>query len=191
MQSPTPIIIIDGPYNVGKGTQIKRLRSWLNHVPFCMFNLDSPVGSSLDAKETYGIKAVHNQCKSLQLSWEQRIPCIVDRGWPSEYAYSILRKKHDIETILDIEKRYCAIQQDTHIIIFIDEVENIQERDDGMSNYNAEDLQEIQLVVERFKTFSEHSTFPTTVININGNNADMVEQEVQTVIRKFFPLIGA
>ena len=191
MQSSTPIIIIDGPDNVGKGTQIKRLRSWLNHIPFCIFNLDSPVGSSLDAKEMYGIKAVHNQCKILQLSWEQHIPCIVDRAWPSEYAYSILRKKHGIETILDIEERYRAIQQDTHIIIFIDEIENIQERDDGMSNYNAEDLQEIQLVVERFKTFSEHSTFPTTVININGKDADIVEQEVQTVIRTHFPSLDA
>lgn len=189
MQSPPPIIIIDGPDNVGKGTQIKRLRRWLSHIPFCIFNLDSPVGSNLDVKETYGIKAVHNQCKSLQLSWEHNIPCIVDRAWPSEYAYSILRKKHGIKTMLDIEEHYRAIQQNTHIIIFIDEVRNIQERDDGMSNYNAEDLKEIQLVVDRFTTFSEHSTFSTTLININGNNADTVEQEVQTVIRTFFPLI--
>jgi thymidylate kinase len=191
MQSHTPIIIIDGPDNVGKGTQIKRLRSWLDHIPFCIFNLDSPVGNSLDAKEAYGIKAVHNQCKSLQLAWKEQIPCIVDRAWPSEYAYSILRKKHGIETIRNIEERYCDIRQDTHIIIFIDEVENIQERDDGMSNYNAEDLQEIQLVVERFKSFSEHSTFPTTVININGKDPDAVEQDVQTVIRTHFPSLDA
>lgn len=188
MKKP-PVIIIDGPDNVGKGTQIKLLRSWLHKIPFCISNLDKPVGENLDEKKVYGIKAIDNQLASLHAGWKSGIPSIADRAWPSEYAYSILRNTHSLEAILDIEEKYLDMSSDVLGIIFIDEAQQISERDDGHSNYDSENLEEINRIIHRFCKLAEQSHFTLEVININKKAIEDVHLEVQQTILKAFPHI--
>ncbi len=174
-----PIIFIDGPDNVGKGTQISLLRKWLTEIPFSILNLDPPVGSDLNKKESYGIQAAKNQLGSVLASWEKDIPCIVDRCHYTEYAYSILRNTHEIQTILELEKELSPACSDVLGIIFVDKVENIVARDDGNSIYSTEDTQNIQNIINRFSEIADASSFDCKVISITGKTIEEVRAEVK------------
>ena len=104
----TPIIIFDGPDNVGKGTQIALLRKRFSEIPFAITNLDKPVGTSLEEKVSYGVKAAQNQLITLFLGAQAGIPQIADRAHYTEYAYSSLRKQHNLDTILQLD--FCCFQ---------------------------------------------------------------------------------
>ena len=88
-----PVIIFDGPDNVGKGTQIKLLRKHFKETAFAITNMDKPVGDDLDAKERYGLEAATSQLVTIHSGWHSKAPQIADRAYFSEYAYSVLRKK--------------------------------------------------------------------------------------------------
>ena len=100
-----PIIILDGPDNVGKGTQLALLRKYFTNIPFVITNLDKPVGEGTEEKKNYGLISIDNQLKTMVLGAQQGIPYIADRGHYTEYAYSIFREAHELQTILDIEEK--------------------------------------------------------------------------------------
>ncbi len=177
-----PIIFIDGPDNVGKGTQISLLRKWLSEIPFSILNLDRPVGSDLEEKEIYGIQAVKNQLGSVYASWEKGIPCIVDRCHYTEYAYSILRNTHEIQKILELEKELLPAHPDILGIIFVDDVKNIVARDDGNSIYSTEDTENIQNIINRFSDIADASSFDCKVISITGKSIEEVQVEVKKIL---------
>lgn len=181
-----PIIFIDGPDNVGKGTQISLLRKWLINIPFTILNIDPPSGQNLDEKETYGILATKNMLGSVFASWERGIPCIVDRCHYTEYAYSILRNTHKIETILKLEKELSPAHSDVLGIIFVDKVENIVARDDGNSIYSTEDTHNIQNIINRFSEIADASSFDCKVVSITGKSIEEVQAEVKKIVSDKF-----
>lgn len=189
MKNKKLIIAFDGPDNVGKGTQMARLRKWLSHIPFVITNLDRPHGETHEEKIHYGLCASKNHIHAQHLLWKQEIPQLVDRMHYTEYAYSVLRGGHDIETILNMEQDFIDMKDDFLTIIFIDDVHQIQNRDDGLSYYNAENQDHIRLIIERFKEIAQKSLFNNIIINIQGKDIDTVEKEVQSKIREQFPYI--
>lgn len=183
----TPIIILDGPDNVGKGTQLALLRKYFKSTPFVITNLDKPVGNNLDEKKIYGLQAITHQLTTMALAAKQGIPCIADRGHYTEYAYSMFREAHTLETILAIEQQYQEVQDIIIGIIFVDDVENISGRDDGQSAYNKEDLIQIQHIIERFEEHAAVSHFETKIINIKEKDIETVHQEVIRLLQNKFP----
>lgn len=183
----TPVIIFDGPDNVGKGTQIALLRKFFTKTPFAISNLDKPVGETLEEKREYGINAVTSQLSTLLLGASNGIPQIADRAHYSEYAYSMLRIPHAKQDLIAREEQHKALIPHTLGIIFIDEVEAISERDDGKSNYQADDLVMITSIIKRFVDYADSSLFNTHVININGKDITTVHQEVVSLVLKTFP----
>lgn len=189
MKNKNIIIGFDGPDNVGKGTQMARLRKWLSHIPFVITNLDKPHGKTIEDKVQYGLHASRNHVHAKHSLWKQNIPQLVDRMHYTEYAYSILRAQHDIETILEMERDYLDMKDHFLTIVFIDDVDNIQDRDDGLSNYNADDSDQIRLITNRFVDIADQSLFNNIIINIKGKNIETVEKEVQQRVLEFFPNI--
>ena len=185
-----PIIIFDGPDNVGKGTQIKLLRKKLVDTPFNITNLDKPVGETLLAKQEYGLENINNQLQTMVAGSALGIPQLADRGHYSEYAYSILRITHSMKVIQMIEEQYLSSKDNILGIIFIDTVKNISDRDDGESNYDKDDLETIETIIQRFKETKEHSHFPTYIIDIQGKDKDLVHKEVMQHILNHFPQIS-
>jgi len=184
------IIAFDGPDNVGKGTQISLLRKWLKHIPFVLTDLNRPLGNNDGEKLRYGLLASRNHLNAKHAIWERNIPQLVDRMHYTEYAYSIIRGGHSIETIIKLEKDFIKMKNNFLAIIFIDEIENIQKRDDGKSNYhNADNQNEVATITDRFSEIAEHSLFDNVIININDKDILTVQKEVQKYILQKFPNI--
>lgn len=181
------IIAFDGPDNVGKSTQIALLRESLATIPFVLMNLDRPVGTSDKEKIHYGIAASQNALRANSSLLEQGIPQIIDRTHYTEYAYSILRGGHSKSDIQKLEKEYIHLKDSFFTIIFIDTIENIQSRDDGLSLYNVDDSNEITNIQDRFKDIAKDSLFDNVVINIHGKDIPHVQKEVQQHILNKFP----
>ena len=188
-QKRTPIIAFDGPDNVGKGTQISLLRKWLSHIPFVLTNLDRPHGENHEEKLNYGYQASKNHLKAKELLWREEIPHLVDRMHYTEYAYSILRKGHSLDTILELEKSFLDMRDDFLTIIFLDTPENILKRDDGLSVYQRDDYKAVEDIIERFQEIAELSHFHNHIISITGKSIPQVHEEVKEVMRNFFPQI--
>ncbi|GEM_PF-3809308 len=199
--SIVPIILFDGPDNVGKGTQIELLRKWMLQSHFTITNLDRPVGDTLGDKERYGINAARGQLVTIQAGWSMGVPQIADRCHYTEYAYSILRKPHELETILELERSLEEAKSDVLGIIFVDEVEKIVERDDGKSNYQLEEgceehivstqsiemAEAINQISNRFHQIASESNFECHIISIHQKTIEMVHDEVKNIITKKFP----
>ncbi len=181
------IIAFDGPDNVGKGTQISLLRKWLKHIPFVLTNLDRPHGSTDSEKIDYGLVASKNHLLAKHTLWKNNLPQIVDRMHYTEYAYSILRGGHEINTIINLEKDFIDMKNDFFTIIFIDKIENISHRDDGDSVYRGDDLKSIEQIKHRFIEIAEHSLFDNIIINIHNKNIATVQEEVKSALLEKFP----
>ncbi|MGB0925167.1 MAG: hypothetical protein ACPGTS_00485 [Minisyncoccia bacterium] len=181
------IIAFDGPDNVGKGTQIGLLRKWLSHIPFVLTNLDRPHGATDDQKLAYGLAASRNHLQATQAIHNSNIPQIVDRMHYTEYAYSVLRGGHSIDTITALEQEYIDLKDNFFTLVFIDNVENIQARDDGLSVYDAENYSEVSEITNRFSDIAAHSLFDNAVINIHGKDIPSVQAEVENILLEKFP----
>ena len=88
---------------------------------------------------------------------------------------------------MEIEKDYSEMQGDVLGLIFIDEVENISARDDGNSNYSADDIENIKNIIDNFVEIAEKSIFDVRVININGKDIKVVQTEVNDIVWEKFP----
>lgn len=181
------IIAFDGPDNVGKGTQISLLRKWLNHIPFVLTNLDRPHGKTDGEKMDYGFSASKNHLIAKRAIWRENIPQIADRMHYTEYSYSINRGGHDLNTIKELENEFLEMKDDFFTIIFIDEIKNIRARDDGKSNYNVNDINEVTDITNRFSKIAKHSFFDNVIININNKNIAEVQKAVQKALLEKFP----
>lgn len=187
LQNKKIIIAFDGPDNVGKGTQISLLRKWLKHIPFILTDLNRPLGDSDADKIAYGLKASENHLAAKHTIWKQGIPQIADRMHYTEYAYSMLRGGHNIDTILELEERFIEMKPDFFTIIFIDKVENISARDDGKSDFDVNNHNEIQNINDRFSEISKKSHFDNFIINIHNKDIQVVQGEVKSILLKKFP----
>lgn len=183
----TPIIILDGPDNVGKGTQLSLLRKHFKGTPFVITNLDRPVGESNEEKKVYGLKAATNQLLTMTHGVKHGIPYLADRAHYTEYAYSMFRDTHNLETFKEIESHIDEeLLSSSLSIIFIDTPENIAERDDGASVYTKEDLNGIETLILRFNEAAHASRIETHVINIDEKDIETVHKEVIEIIESKF-----
>ncbi len=180
------VIAFDGPDNVGKSTQIKLLRKKYKNIPFLIIDVDAPVGEDFTEKLHYG-----KEHSKITLDTIKKIPYsqIHDRIHYTEYAYSFFRGGHTLDDIIEIEKKYEEIHKDLLIITFIDRVENISARDDGLSQFNKEDHENIVKLVHRFKEISNMSIFDNHIIDIHGKDIDTVHNEVIHHVEQKFPFL--
>jgi thymidylate kinase len=60
------ILGFDGPDNVGKSTQIKKIRKYFKDIPFTVLNIEAPVGNNNEEKLKYGLENSRNNFKVLR-----------------------------------------------------------------------------------------------------------------------------
>lgn len=178
------IIAFDGPDNTGKSTQILRLRKRYASTNFVLTNLERPYGKSKEEILENGYRSTENLLKAINATQDLSIPQIVDRAHFTEYVYSIFRNGHSLEKVLELED---IIKMPEHFItvIFLDSAKNISSREDGLSNFDADNLEEIELLCERFLEIAKASKFKTIIINIDGKDADLVEEELHQKLESY------
>lgn len=103
---------------------------------------------------------------------------IYDRFHLGEYVYSELYREYDGSYIFDIEKKYIEIiDEDTYLIVIIDDVDNLIKRDDGLS-FTTDKVKK-QWEIDRFKEAFDKSNFSKKLlININDLSISDVSKKV-------------
>lgn len=179
------ILGFDGPDNVGKSTQIKKVRKYFSELSFVVLNIESPIGASDCEKIKYGKENSLKNMEAVESIFQKGIPQILDRTHFSEYAYSFLRGGHDLEDFMKMEKDFESLKKRFFVIVFVDEVENIQTRDDGLSAFDPEKVEDIKKILKNFKDVSKKSIFKNVTININQKTEAEVFEEVLENINNF------
>ena len=182
------ILALEGPDNVGKGTQMKKIVSYFKDINFVALYDSLKAGETDSEKVEYGHKREKEYFKVRKYLWDNGIPQINDRSHYSEYAYRMFRNSDKIEDLLAMEKEYSELKDDYLTIIFIDEIENISSRDDGYSAYKKEDLGSIKKLIERFKYIAEKSIYKNYIININGKDENEVFDIIKNLIQEKFKI---
>jgi GTPase SAR1 family protein len=100
----------------------------------------------------------------------------------------MFRNSDKIDDLLELEEKYLHLKDDYLTFTFIDTVEKISQRDDGYSAYKKDDLEDIQILLERFDYIIEKSIFENYTININGKDEDEVFKIVLEKIKEKFDL---
>ncbi len=182
------ILALEGPDNVGKGTQLKKIVEYFKDVNFVCLYDSLKAGETDEEKVKYGKKREEKYFETRKFLWENNIAQINDRSHYSEYAYRMFRNSNIIDDLLNLENKYKDIKDDYLTFIFIDKVKNISERDDGQSAYKKEEVEKIGELIKRFKYISKKSIFENYIININGKNEDEVFEIVREKIKEKFDL---
>lgn len=186
------IIGFDGPDNVGKDTQIERIRKHFDDVVFSIIDQNAPVGKTIEDKQDYAIEMLNQYALNIEHFLKSGRNLILNRTHLSEYAYGKVFRgmmpgsKYE-EAVIECDKRL-AESINNHktvnctIFVFIDEVENIMKRDDGKSLYTTKQTDYVKNLIDRFNIMSFNSKLDVYVINILGKSPDVVTNEILNVI---------
>jgi thymidylate kinase len=175
------IIIVEGPDNCGKSTQIKLLRSafadkHLFHV--LHYSNFMKVENVRDISERY-----YDEMFQI-ISDTTDFDLILDRSHLGEYVYSPMFRKYDGTYIFELEKKY-KIQRrnDVYLIVLIDSPENLVTREDGLSLGISLDHKEAE--INAFKEAYEKSIIKNKIlINIKDKSVKDVHKEIMSFVRQ-------
>lgn len=182
------VTIICGPDNVGKGTQIQKIKEE-----------SEKRGISAHILHYSNIKAFGNDNKKIReasykqfrdmfklinfAAGEDSMNLILDRAHLGECVYSPIYRDYNGEFVFEEEKTF--IWQDNlkriKLILFTDEAENLIKRDDGLSF--STDLEKKKKELELFDSAFEKSILNKKRIKLDGRNAEQIwNEEVKTFI---------
>ena len=176
-------IIIEGPDNVGKGTQIQIIREYIakKNIASHYLHYSNIKGISNKHQIERISKCLYTEMFQLiDLSSQPRIVMILDRAHLGEFVYSPMYRHYSGDYVWDLEKDFKNRNigyMNTKLIVFIDNPENLVKRDDGLS-FSIE-LDKKKEEVERFVKAYETSVLQKKLINIKNKSIDDVWFEVK------------
>lgn len=154
-------IIVEGPDNCGKSTQISNIVEYFNNTPFIKANF-----SNIKSLKT--TEEVQQYSKKLySYMFEIDVPIVCDRGHFGEYVYGKIYRGYEGDYIFDLEQMYNLNEnEETILILFIDSAENLISRDDGLSFSTNIDIKKLE--IKRFKeAFNKSCIKHKALINVN------------------------
>lgn len=177
------IIFVEGPDNVGKGTQITNIyKNVANNGDFPFWGHYANYGVPSQLAVPYA-KSAYWGMFDLAFNIQSRghVP-IFDRAHLGEWVYGKKYRKYDATFIWDLEKEfandYITWWHKTYLIVFTDNPENLIKRDDGLSF--SKDLLDKNWEVERFEDAYNRSIITNKIlINIDSKNPEQVWSEVK------------
>lgn len=178
------IVFIEGPDNVGKGTQIDNIWKEMSRrgmIPFwahyTSFGIKEAWQCENFSRTAYW--AMHMAAMDLH---KRNMHPIFDRSIYGEWVYGKIYRGYDAYFIWEMEGRLKDDNyypwQECHLITFIDDPENLIKRDDGLSF--STDLDKKRFEVNRFVEAHSMSRIPNKMLcNINRNSKEEVWSEVK------------
>jgi hypothetical protein len=179
------LIVVEGPDNSGKSTQIiniwkqvanqDKLPIWLHYANVGIKNTDECIQYS---EKLYDHLFQHYS-DTIKLTSD--VVMICDRGPYGEWVYGKRYRDYDANFIWEIEEKYkndFNFWDDTYLLTFVDDPENLIWRDDGLSF--STDLEDKRWEVNRFLEAHLMSKIENKLaIDIDGKDAVAVWSEVK------------
>jgi thymidylate kinase len=175
-------IIIEGLDRTGKGTQIQNLWTYLNHHYPTGCNIirgDKMKTEHLSKTEDIAFRSTY--ANSINMTFQNMIQArannfqgirLYDRLHLSEVVYGQKYRKYDCNHIYKIENAVANLD-DVYLITFIDDVENLYNRDDGEGF--TSDPKEMKDEISRFREAHNDSSIKNKkIINISTLSIEMV-----------------
>ena len=174
-------IIIEGPDNTGKDTQIKEIIKNFSNECFHMFHyFNLPFKEDKKKHKDYSIK-MYDEMFNIMKSAPNGINYIFNRSHLGESVYSPLYRGYLGDYIFDIEKKYTEfLRQDLYLITLVTHPSLIMKRDDGKSSYKNEE--EVKGEIDAFVRAHRKSTIKNKLLLDIGK---MSIEEVSNVIKQF------
>lgn len=150
----TPIILIEGPDNVGKTSTIELIRSLMPNKQFQLLHYTKPPKTSKSTLE-YQKDNFNNMMKLINNSLDSDIPLILDRAHLGEMVYGKIYRQTHADWIFDLEKEYDVVCNKVFLLTMIDDAESILKRDDNLSFY--QNKEQVQAEIDGFIDAHERS----------------------------------
>lgn len=172
--------------NVGKSTQIENIKQLFNNQIFQTLHYSSIKGLSKEDNIRYS-EHLYDDMFSLFEDSNYNRNIICDRSHLGEYVYGKMYRDYDPDWIFSLEQDYSystRMWNRLSLITFIDEPQNLIDRDDGLSF--STDLDKKTEEIERFvKAHNRSMIKHKALININGKDADAVFKEIEAFFESF------
>ena len=176
------LIIFEGIDNVGKSTQIRKLKNYfakkdkvfLNHCSSNYSGISPEKHKELTSKEYLQV-----------FKYSKFTDIICDRLHGGEYVYSPIYRQYSGDFVFDLElQEKINLKNDAYLIILVDEAKNVIERDDGKSH--SVDLKDKENEIQKFKEFFVKSKIKNKLlINIYDKDIERVNKEIIDFIDNF------
>ena len=133
-------IIIEGPDNTGKDTQVKQIIKNFPNEVFHMFHyFNLPFKDDLEKHKKYSAK-MYDQMFKIMKEVPKDVNYIFNRAHLGETVYSPLYRGYLGDYVFDIEKKYTEyLRQELYLITLVNDPHLIMKRDDGKSFYKSEE----------------------------------------------------
>jgi thymidylate kinase len=173
-------IIFEGLDNVGKSTQIEELRKHYKDIGFIVTKSsfikdftpeEFKKNSSLEYEQSFRI-------------FNQDFDISCDRLHLGEYVYGNIYRGYSGEHVFDLEDKYDLNKiDDLFLFVFIDDVDNLLSRDDGLSLTTDRDKKQYE--IQRFiEAFEKSKIKNKLLINVNNKSIEDVTKELVNFIEE-------
>jgi len=176
------IYIFEGPDNVGKTTQINKLKKYLEIEKSQLVHIlhySNIKGNDIFERSNH----YYNQMFGLmKFAANNNINLIFDRAHGGETVYSPIYRNYSGDYVYEIEQNYNSkITANAKLFVFIDEPENLINREDGKSFSTEYEKKADE--INRFGEFYNKSNIKNKyLININGLDIDQVWEKIKNEI---------
>jgi thymidylate kinase len=173
------IYIIEGPDNVGKGTQIRNIKKYLEEKDRLVhvMHYSNIKGQNIEKRSQIYYEQMFQLC---QFSLLQNFDLILDRAHLGEYVYSPIYRNYSGKYVFDIEKKFDLDK--IILFVFTARSEDLISREDGLS-FSIE-LDKKQHELDFFKKAFELSNIKHKhLIDITNKDIDKVWKEIEVNLK--------
>lgn len=175
------VIIFEGVDNSGKDTQIRLIKKHLLTLPTHVLSYSDIKGISSTLHKDILKKQYEDGVQIIKESIKKR-NLIFNRFLFGENIYSFKYRGYDGGYIFNIEKNLLKHQDDTYLIVFVDNEKNLLKREDGLSF--SKNLKDKKYEVEKFKeTYNKSKIKNKILINIENKKIEDVYEEVRNFLK--------
>jgi len=174
------IILFEGPDRCGKSTQITKLQSLLTDKPLHLLHYFALKGfSNSESIKEYSYNLYKSMFDLLKNNYKES-HFIIDRAHISEAVYSPLYRNYSGEYVYDLEKNYIGTEfwSQFYLITFIDNIENIIKRDDGLS-FTIEPGNISKEINSFIDATQKSNIINKKIINIANKSINIVQEEIK------------
>ena len=180
------VLFIEGCDNVGKSTQIAKIKKYVEEkyrIPVHLMHYTN-FSKEISPNEIRNLsEKLYSQMFDIVNTHENECLIICDRSHIGEAVYSPIYRKYDGDYVFEIEKKFMKANADFRggRLLFIDNPKELINRDDGKSF--SIDYETKKNEVERFLQAFDKSSLYKKFIDLKGRNAEEIfEQEVLSFV---------
>ena len=175
-------IILEGPENSGKSTQVKNLIENLSHLQFHKLHYSSlPFKNDTKKCQEYSLKLYSNMFKMLKELKTKDVNFILDRSHLGESVYSPLYRGYSGDYVFELESKYVdKLRDELYLITLVNDVDTLYDRNDGKSLY--ENKEQLSAEINGFEIAHRKSNIKNKLL-INTSNMNPIQ--IRNIILDF------